>query len=69
MDKIYVIRAPEGFKDGQIPECPVVLRGRSVQVPENVAIRMLNSDDTLEHIDTLIPNPIKKAAKRVTKEA
>lgn len=67
MEQLLVIHCPLGFKDGMIEECPVVKPMTTVTVPFNVGKRMMESDTSLELVDTLVPNPRKAKVQRVKK--
>lgn len=63
MNKIYRLRAPQGFKDGNIAECPYLGVMETVEVSEITALQMQQSDDSIEVLEVLIPNPRKQARK------
>ena len=63
MEKQFVLFAPEGFKDGQITECPFIGRGKTVTVSENVATKIMASNPYVEVVEVLVPNPKKQVAK------
>lgn len=63
MEKRYVLRAPEGFSDGNITECPFMKVNATCTVSEVTAMQMLASQPDLEVVEVLIPNPRKRAPK------